>query len=309
MRFARGGGTVVWLTGLPCAGKTTIARILRDRLPDGAILDGDEVRKTLNRDLGFSPEDRAENLRRITEMAVVLLDSCRYAIVAVVSPTRAVRAAARKRVESAGAQFVEVFVDAPLDTCRRRDVKGMYARAAAGDIPDFTGVGAPYEAPAGPEVSCPTANETAPESARRVLAYLGREDPQTAHAMFIGRWSPFHKGHWAIMERVRLESPDRPLLILVRDTSFDYWPAYFRRRMVEAAMREMGVPATVLVVPDIDTVNWGRGVGYEPRLVDVDKEIQGISGSEIRDRMANGDGGWEELLCPGVAEVLREAAT
>ena len=170
-------GTVLWLTGLPCTGKTTLACLLRERLTPAVVLDGDEVRHTLNADLGFSPEDRNENLRRITEVAKVVLSSVPLVVVAAVSPTQAARRRARDQLEAAGATFVEVFVDAPLAVCERRDTKGMYARARAGELMGFTGVDAPYEPPVAPEVVCRTADEEPAQSAAKVVSWLAGEFP------------------------------------------------------------------------------------------------------------------------------------
>ncbi|WP_332116341.1 adenylyl-sulfate kinase [Azorhizobium caulinodans] len=149
----RHGGAVLWLTGLPAAGKSTVARALEKRLFDlgGAplFLDGDTLRTGLNGDLGFLPEDRSENIRRVAEVATFLARNGQVAIVALVSPTRADRARAR---EIAGAFFHEVHVRAPLDVCEARDPKGHYARARKGEMANFTGVSAPYEEPEQPEL-------------------------------------------------------------------------------------------------------------------------------------------------------------
>jgi bifunctional enzyme CysN/CysC len=115
-------------------------------------LDGDNLRHGLNSDLGFSPEDRAENMRRVAETAKLLADAGVIAIVSLVSPYRADRAAARASHEQSDLPFLEIFVDTPLEVCESRDVKGMYAKARAGEIADFTGISAPYEAPQTPDL-------------------------------------------------------------------------------------------------------------------------------------------------------------
>jgi adenylyl-sulfate kinase len=149
------GGTV-WFTGLPSSGKSTVAGAVEARLlAEGRpayVLDGDNLRHGLNGDLGFSPEDRDENVRRTAEVAALMADAGVVALVSLVSPYRAGRAAARAAHDRRGLAFVEVWVSTPLEECERRDVKGLYARARAGDLPDFTGVGAPYEAPEAAEV-------------------------------------------------------------------------------------------------------------------------------------------------------------
>lgn len=140
---------VVWLTGLPGSGKSTIADAAERRLHalglHTYVLDGDNVRTGLNKDLGFTPEDRAENVRRVAEAARLMLDAGLVVIVALVSPFRADRRAAREIFASD--DFVEVFVDTPLELCAQRDPKGLYAKAASGNLPNMTGVGQDYEPP------------------------------------------------------------------------------------------------------------------------------------------------------------------
>ena len=147
-------GRVVWLTGLPGAGKSTVADALERRLHGQGVhtyvLDGDNVRGGLNRDLGFSPAGRAENVRRVAEVAALMLDAGLTVVVALVSPFRADRAAARKLF--APGDFVEVWLDTPLEVCARRDPKGLYARANSGTLPSMTGVGQSYEPPEAADV-------------------------------------------------------------------------------------------------------------------------------------------------------------
>jgi len=148
-----GGPCVVWLTGLSGAGKSTIARSLRLRaMADGvpvAILDGDDVRRGLSQGLGFGHADRRENIRRMAEVARLLSDQGLMVIVAAVSPMRELRAVARHII---GAAFREVYVSAPLATCERRDVKGLYARARRGEVTKFTGISDAYEPPLQPDL-------------------------------------------------------------------------------------------------------------------------------------------------------------
>jgi bifunctional enzyme CysN/CysC len=147
-------GAVVWLTGLPASGKSSIAEGLSARLHEQGVanyvLDGDTVRRTVSSDLGFSPADRAENVRRVACVANILADAHLVAIVALVSPFQADRATARALVSPH--PFIEVFVDTPLGTCISRDPKGLYAEAAAGNNAHMTGLGQEYEAPERPEL-------------------------------------------------------------------------------------------------------------------------------------------------------------
>jgi adenylylsulfate kinase len=167
-------GCIVWLTGLSGSGKSTIAVELEKRLWDRGmrafILDGDNIRHGLNKNLGFSPADRTENIRRIGEVAKLFVDAGMVAITAFISPYRADRDLVRALV---GAKdFVEVFVDCPLEVCEQRDVKGLYEKARAGKIPEFTGISAPYEAPVDPEVTLRTHEQPPEASAAQVLEYL-----------------------------------------------------------------------------------------------------------------------------------------
>ena len=165
-------GFTVWFTGLPSSGKSTLAALLRDALRSRGLtvelLDGDEVRTELTRGLGFSREDRDENIRRIAWVAKVLTRNGIVAITAAISPYRAARERARQEI----GRFVEVYVDCPVEVCMQRDVKGLYARARRGEIEQFTGVSDPYEAPPHPEVVVHTDREAPAESLQGIVAYL-----------------------------------------------------------------------------------------------------------------------------------------
>jgi bifunctional enzyme CysN/CysC len=171
-------GRVLWLTGLSGAGKSTIAAELeRELFAQGQhayVLDGDNIRHGLNRDLGFSPEDRKENIRRIGEVAKLLVDAGLICITAFISPYRADRALVRSLV--AEGQFIEVFVNAPLEVCEQRDNKGLYARARAGEIKEFTGISAPYETPLHPELELRTDELSVAQAVERILEYLRHLD-------------------------------------------------------------------------------------------------------------------------------------
>lgn len=170
-------GCVVWMTGLSGSGKSTIARaaerLLLERGRAAYVLDGDNVRHGLNGDLGFSPEDREENIRRIGEVAALFADAGLIVLVAFISPYARDRRRAR---EAAGARrFLEVFVDADLATCQQRDPKGLYEKARAGEIQDFTGISAPYEPPASADLLLPTGRLSIIECAETLVRRLGEE--------------------------------------------------------------------------------------------------------------------------------------
>jgi bifunctional enzyme CysN/CysC len=167
---------VVWFTGLSAAGKSTIANLVDQRLHalgrHTYVLDGDNVRKGLSRDLGFTDADRTENVRRIAEVAKLMLDAGLIVLVSFISPFRAERKLARDLVEPG--EFIEVFVDTPLAEAEKRDPKGLYARARRGEIPRFTGIDSPYEPPENPELRLQTLELTPEAAADLVLARIER---------------------------------------------------------------------------------------------------------------------------------------
>jgi bifunctional enzyme CysN/CysC len=169
-------GAVVWLTGLSGAGKSTIAQALERELFHRAmqtyVLDGDNIRHGLNSNLGFSPDDRVENIRRVSEVARLMADAGTVVITAFISPYRMDRRRAREIALEGNAEFIEVFVDAPLEVCETRDPKNLYKKARAGEIREFTGIDAPYEAPEDPEIVVHTDQQSVDESVATILEQL-----------------------------------------------------------------------------------------------------------------------------------------
>lgn len=172
-------GATVWLTGLPSAGKSTIARVLADRLRDEGrrveILDGDDLRTHLTSDLGFTRPDRDTNVARVGFVARLLARNGVVVLVPVIAPYAAARAAVRAEHESDDVQFAEVHVATPLDVCSERDVKGLYAKQRAGLVQGLTGVDDPYEIPESPELRLDTQGLTVDEAAAKVLAALAEK--------------------------------------------------------------------------------------------------------------------------------------
>lgn len=164
----------LWFTGLSGAGKSTLAAELSKLLVQGGhasyVLDGDVLRKGLSSDLGFAPADRSENVRRVAEVCRLMNDAGLIVMAALISPSAGDRALARKIIGPG--RFVEVYVDADLAVCERRDPKGLYARARAGKIPEFTGISAPYEVPISPEVVVATGSETIEQCVESLMANL-----------------------------------------------------------------------------------------------------------------------------------------
>jgi adenylylsulfate kinase len=175
-RAATRAGATVWLTGLPSAGKTTIALALADRLRAAGhrvqVLDGDEIRTYLTADLGFSKEDRDTNVRRIGYVAELLARNGVIALVPVIAPYAASRAAVRGRHAVTGTPYLEVHVATPVEVCADRDVKGLYARQRAGQISGLTGVDDPYEPPIEPDLRIPTHEQSVAESVDTLYAAL-----------------------------------------------------------------------------------------------------------------------------------------
>jgi adenylylsulfate kinase len=169
-------GCCLWFTGLSGAGKSTIANIVVDELRARGrrveLLDGDEVREHLSKGLGFSKEDRDTNIRRIGWVASVLARNGVVSVTAAISPYRAVRDEVREWID----HFVEIHVATSLDECEARDVKGLYAKARAGEIPEFTGVSDPYEPPLDPEIRVETSGRTPADSAAEIIAWLQSQD-------------------------------------------------------------------------------------------------------------------------------------
>ena len=167
-------GTIIWMTGLSGAGKTTMSIALENALFDQkalvTILDGDVVRSGLNQDLGFSAEDRKENIRRIGEVAQLLANQAFVVIVAFISPFREDRDWVRHSLDDG--RFIEVFVDCPLEVCEERDTKGLYKKARKGEIGDFTGISSPYEPPASPEIHIKTSEHSVEDCVGQITHFL-----------------------------------------------------------------------------------------------------------------------------------------
>jgi adenylyl-sulfate kinase len=175
------GGFTIWFTGLPSSGKTTlageVAATLKRRGERVELLDGDLLRQTLSKGLGFSKEDRCEHIRRVAFVAELLARHGVMVVVSVIAPYRDVRSEIREKLSN----FIEVFVNAPLEVCEARDIKGLYRRARSGELKGMTGIDEPYECPETPEVECLTDRETPTESAAKVITFL--EERRLARAL------------------------------------------------------------------------------------------------------------------------------
>lgn len=171
-------GAVIWYTGLSGSGKSTLAHAVEEKLFETGhisyVLDGDNIRHGLNKNLGFSPEDREENIRRIGEVSKLFADTGVIAMTAFISPYRSDRDKARSLVEAG--KFIEIYVKVPLDVAEQRDPKGLYKKARAGEIKEFTGIDAPYEEPLNPELTIDTSIKNLEDSVKIVLEFLIKKD-------------------------------------------------------------------------------------------------------------------------------------
>jgi len=276
---------VYWLSGLSGAGKSTVAEYVARKI-DCVILDGDILREGVCKGLGFSIEDREENLRRVAHVAKILRDAGKTVVVATISPTVESRNNARNII---GEDFVGVYVDTPLQTCSDRDTKGMYAKAYAGEIPDFTGVSSVFEPFLDADLIVHCDGRTVKDSAKTILDHYfleakSRADKKTS--VFIGRWQPLHKGHCGIIRKA-LEEGDNVTIVIRDQPVSDKNPFTVKEREVMIA-EEFGDSVDVVAIPDGDVgfdVCHGRDVGWGVRRIHLDDDLEKVSGTAIRKQM------------------------
>jgi adenylyl-sulfate kinase len=298
-----GKGFCVWFSGIPSSGKSTIANIVKNKLEQdfgilSIILDGDEIRENITKGLGFSKEDRYENVTRVAWMAKQIVNAGGVALVALVSPFADARKAARKIIGEDN--VYSIHVGCSTKEAINRDVKGLYAQAIKGEITGLTGYDAPYEIPTNADLDITTEYCTAEASATLVIEVLqdvyflspGRT------ALFIGRWSPFHNGHRYIIDKAINEGKN--VSIGVR-CSKEHFTVHDRIHMIKSVYPH----AYVFAMPDIESVNIGRLVGYDVNRYDVPDNIAGISATEIRKQINCGDNTWKQNVPEEVARFLK----
>jgi len=307
-------GKVIWFTGLSGSGKSTVANaldeILNKRGLKTYILDGDNVRMGLNKDLGFSPEDRKENIRRISETAKLFADAGTIVLTAFISPYQEDRQQAREIIGDL--DFSEVFVDTPLEECEKRDPKGLYKKARAGEIKGFTGIDAPYEEPENAQVIL--RGGTIQEQVNILVDYIDNRDKKKGwtkinyggaptpnedkkYAIFVGRFQPYHHGHIALIRQKLDEGV--PALILIRDIEPDEKNPFTTQEtalMITKYHKAKGDDVQVMIIPDIESVNFGRGVGYEVNEFDPPKNIGWISATNIRESIQKDSDEWKVMV-------------
>ena len=321
---------VIWLTGLSGSGKSTIANELEAELFRRGIkthiLDGDNVRMGLNKGLGFSNEDRKENIRRVTEVSKLFSDSGTLVITAFISPFEIDRNSAKEIIGSDN--FIEIYVKADLSTCEKRDPKGLYKKARNGEIKQFTGIDSPYEEPSNPSFMISTDGETVNTSVSKLIHYLeekgiiktknyrenegwGKENyggnptsnKDKKRAIFVGRYQPYHQGHISLIQQKLNEGI--PALILVRDIEPDEKNPFTTEQtvnMIKKYHKSHGDDVEVMVIPDIESVNFGRGVGYEVNQFSPPDNIKFISATKIRESIKEGNNSWRDLVDKSIQE-------
>lgn len=269
-------GETTWLFGLPCSGKTTLAEGLVG--PNTVHLDGDYLRETLNADLGFSKDDRTENLRRAAGVAQALNEQGFDVVASFITPYRSQRELIAEKVENVSF----IHVNTPIEVCEERDVKGMYEQAREGEIEGFTGVDDPFEEPEDDEevaLEVRTATQSSEATIKEINDELGvKFDP--SH-IFIGRWQPLHDGHRTIIDSAADNGKD--VVIAIRDTELSEknpLTAQERQELIEEVYEDHPNVET-MIIPDVDTVAIGRDVGYS--VVSVPEEVAEISGTDTRE--------------------------
>lgn len=265
---------IFWLTGLPCSGKTTIAKELAKHI-HAEILDGDDIRKIINNN-DFSEEGRKNHMMSVAEFASIL-SKYNNVIVSLVSPIKSVREEIKKNYPN----LTEIYIYADIDTCKQRDVKGMYKLAMEGKIKNFTGVDAEYQAPGDMTTKIDTTKHNLEECVKQILE---KHHIPNKYSLFIGRWQPLHQGHLAIFDKMRQEG--RKILIGIRNTGIDESNPFSVEERIKM-IKEQVPDAEVVVLPDIEAVCYGRKVGYEIKEIKLDENLEQISATKIREQMKN----------------------
>lgn len=310
---------LIQLTGLSGAGKTTLARVAEQKLValgyKVEVIDGDEYRSRLCGGLGFSKADRIENIRRLGFVGCALARHGVIVLLAAINPYQE----ARESLQKAHPFVRTVYVACPLPVLKKRDVKGLYERAMLPEghperLEQFTGVSDPYEIPVSPDLTLQTDTETPDKSAQRLVNFImGEINPATPveprpKALFIGRWQPFHRGHrWLIDQKLR---QGIPVLIAVRDVPLDEKNPYSAEQTMEMIRRVYaGQPVEVIAIPDIESVNYGRGVGYEVNCFTPPDDVGAISGTAIRKHIRDRSDGWKEYVDGEIQSVVLNGDT
>lgn len=260
---------IYWLTGLPCSGKSTIAKELARHL-NAEVLDGDEIRAITNNN-DFSKEGRARHMKHVAATAY-LLSKYTNIVVALVSPLRNVREEIKKKYPN----VYEIYLKCDTSVCRRRDTKGMYGKAMRGEIVNFTGVQQKYEEPLNPDMTVRTDKDPVGKCVHQILA-LHDSKPK---ALLIGRWQPLHKGHEWLIRKV--QSKGHGVVLGIRHAPIDEANPYSVQERIEMIRKKFGESVDYVVLPDIAGVYYGRDVGYEVEELKPPEDIAAVSATKIR---------------------------
>lgn len=308
----------IQLTGLSGAGKSTLASnvkaILLKLNHKVEVIDGDAYRMTLCKDLGFSKADRIENIRRLGTLASVLVRNDVVVIMAAINPYESVRQELKAQYENVHT----VWVDCNLETLIQRDTKGLYRRAMLPKdhlekISNLTGVDDPFELPENPDLVIDTQKTSEADATQILLDYIlshlknSSRSHSTEHApkaMFVGRWQPFHNGHkWIIEQKL---ARGIPVLVAVRDMTPDEKNPLTADQTVNLIRKVYAFNPMVstMVIPDIESINYGRTVGYAVNEIIPPTHIAAISASEIRQRFHEGSDAWKAFVDPAIHDLL-----
>jgi adenylylsulfate kinase len=300
------------MTGLSGAGKTTLSRNVKDKLLrlgyQVEIIDGDEYRAALCKDLGFSKEDRFENIRRLGFVGKTLVRNGVIVLLAAVNPYEKIR----REIKGGSPNAKTVWIDCDLETLLKRDTKGLYRRALLPDdhpdkLRNLTGVNDPFEDPQDAELIVKTDSETIDKSTAKLTGFILRSiegnTDKRPRAFFIGRWQPFHNGHkWLIEQKLNKQLP---VLIAVRDVEPDSHNPLTTTQTVEILHKiYANEDVEIITIPNIESVNFGRGVGYEINEFTPPPEIGSISATEIRKLLRNKSDEWKQYVDERIHDLI-----
>jgi adenylylsulfate kinase len=267
---------VFWFTGLACSGKTTLAKELCNRI-DAELFDGDEVRQTPLTTEGFSSKDREKHLLRLAYIAKRFVDRGINVVVSCISPIERVRKQVRAMFDEG--EYLEIYLNTPLEVCKGRDVKGMYKMAEAGHIEGFTGVNSGYDTPENPDITLDTSDLSLEVCINQIIPETDKRET----VLFIGRFMPFHLGHKEIIDR-ELLTFNRVCVCIKFDRTDESNP-YTPDRIKKMIRRLYGNRVDICVVPNFKDIVQGREVGYGVRKISLDGTLEDISGTRIRGLM------------------------
>jgi adenylylsulfate kinase len=305
----------IQMTGLSGAGKTTLSYNVKRELQKHGhkveVIDGDEYRAALCRDLGFSREDRFENVRRLGFVGEKLARNGVIVLLAAVNPYEEIR----RELKKSSVSVKTVWIDCPLEILSERDTKGLYRRAFLPDAhPDklnnLTGVNDPFEIPQDADLHIKTDEETVAESTEKLLNFIlenvGENNKKNQpKALFIGRWQPFHNGHkWLVEQKLKQQIP---VLIAVRDVEADEDNPLTTGQTIEILRKfYAGEAVEIITIPNIESVNFGRNVGYEVNEFLPPPEIESISAAEIRNFLRNKSDLWKEKSDERIHDLIEK---